>query len=103
MLKLSLRRSAMSTLAIAKKKPAKSDKSPGIALFIAMNLLDMRLGAKLTQRQLAAKAKVSLRRVVSIETAGDANVTVLTLSRLAEVLGVKVKDFFKERSDYIRV
>ncbi len=88
-----------------KKKPApkKADKSPGIALFIAMNVLDLRLAAKLTQKQLAEKADVSLRRMVSIESAGAANVTVGTLSRLAEVLGVKVKDLFKERHDYVRV
>ena len=76
---------------------------PGVSLFIAMNLLDMRLASKLTQRQLAERADVSPRRLVSIETAATANVTVSTLNRLAAVLGVKVKDFFKERTDYVRV
>ncbi len=86
-----------------RQRAAQKDFVPGVTLFIAMNLLDRRRAAKLTQRQLAAKAGVSLRRIVSIETAASANVTVLTLSRLSEVLGIKVKDLFKERTDYIRV
>ena len=94
----------MRSLAATKRRSnAKHDFVPGVSVFIAMNLLDLRLAAKLTQRQLAEKAEVSLRRLVSIETAATANVTVLTLSRLAAVLGVKVKDLFKERTDYIRV
>ena len=94
----------MRTIATAKRRmEAKRDFVPGISVFIAMNLLDLRLAAKLTQRQLAQKAKVSPRRIVSIETAATANVTVLTLERLAAVLGVKVKDLFKERGDYVRV
>lgn len=82
---------------------AQNDLVPGVLLFIAMNLLDCRRAAKLTQRQLAEKSGVFLRRSISIETAASENVTVLTLSRLAQALGVKVKDLFKERRDYIRV
>lgn len=94
----------MRTVAVAKDRMrTKREFVPGTSLFIAMNLLTLRTSAKLTQRQLAEKAKVSLRRLISIETAASANVTVLTLERLAGVLGVKVKDFFKERTDYVRV
>ena len=94
----------MQTVAVAKKRiDARREYVPGVSVFIAMNLLEKRLAAKLTQRQLAEKASVSLRRVVSIETAATGNVTVKTLDRLAAVLGVKVKDFFKERTDYIRI
>ena len=91
------------TLSAKRKTPAYTEHQPGVALYIAMNVLDRRRAVKLTQKQLAEKAKVSLRRVVAIESAANANVTVHTLERLAEVLGVKVRDFFKERSDYIRV
>lgn len=94
----------MPTLAKPKKKPSpQKDYVPSVAVFIAMNLLELRLAAKLTQRQLAERAEVSLRRVASIESAATANVTIKTLERLAAVLGVKVKDFLKERTDYVRV
>jgi transcriptional regulator with XRE-family HTH domain len=86
-----------------KRLQAKRDFVPDVTLWIAMNLLDKRLAAGLSQRQLAEKAGVSFRRLQSLETAETDNVTIKTLGALAQALGVKLKDLLKERTDYLKV
>ncbi|HTB33272.1 MAG TPA: helix-turn-helix transcriptional regulator [bacterium] len=91
-------------LNVAKKRlQAKRAFVPDVTLWIAMNLLDKRLAAGLSQRQLAEKAGVSFRRLQSLETAETDNVTIKTLGALAQALGIKLKDLLKERTDYVRV
>jgi transcriptional regulator with XRE-family HTH domain len=61
---------------------------------VAGNLRRLRQQAGLSQQALAEAAQVSRRMLVSIET-GDANVSLNTLDRLAEALGVQFADLLK--------
>lgn len=58
---------------------------------VAENVRRLRLAAGLSQQALAEAADVSRRMLVGIES-GDANVSLNTLDRIAEALGVKFAD-----------
>jgi len=60
-----------------------------------MLLRTLRLKQELTQKQLAAKAKMSYAFLSNIET-GKADPSLSTLKRLAEALGVSVSELVKE-------
>lgn len=53
----------------------------------------------LTQSELAEKAGISLQHVGDIER-GDGNPTFSCLCRLAEVMGVRVSNFFHQQEDH---
>jgi transcriptional regulator with XRE-family HTH domain len=61
---------------------------------VADNLKRLRQASKLSQQTLAANSGVSRRMLVAIES-GDANVSLNTLDRLAEALGVKFADLLQ--------
>lgn len=63
---------------------------------VAGNLRRLRQQAGLSQQVLAEAAQVSRRMLVAIES-GDANVSLNTLDRLAEALGVQFADLLKAR------
>jgi DNA-binding XRE family transcriptional regulator len=60
---------------------------------LSFNLWRLREERGWTQQQLAARAGIKQPRIAEIER-GDANPTLLTLSRLAIALGVRVERFF---------
>jgi len=62
--------------------------------FVGGRIKALRKKKKLTQVQLAEKAGLQDSNLSRLES-GSSNVTLLTLSRIAETLGVEVKDFFK--------
>jgi transcriptional regulator with XRE-family HTH domain len=61
---------------------------------VAGNLRRLRQQAGLSQQALAENSQVSRRMLVAIES-GDANVSLNTLDRLAEALGVQFADLLK--------
>jgi transcriptional regulator with XRE-family HTH domain len=61
---------------------------------LARQLATMRKLRGLTQEQLAAEAGLDRVAIANIET-GRRNPTVMTLFKLADALGVEVKDFFE--------
>lgn len=61
---------------------------------VAGNLKRLRQAAELSQQALADASGVSRRMLVAIES-GDANVSLNTLDRLAEALGVKFADLLQ--------
>ncbi|HZQ30004.1 MAG TPA: helix-turn-helix transcriptional regulator [Patescibacteria group bacterium] len=54
----------------------------------------LRKSQNLTQEKLAELASVDPKTIISIETGARRNPTLKTLSKLANALGVKVKDIF---------
>lgn len=58
---------------------------------IAINLIRFRKQAKLTQRKLALKSKVSEHTIIEIEKA-NYNPSVLILEKLSDSLGIEVSD-----------
>lgn len=62
---------------------------------VAGNLRRLRAEADLSQQALAEASGVSRRMLVSVES-GDANVSLNTLDRLAEALGVTFSDLVRE-------
>ncbi len=66
-----------------------------IAEVFGAKLKHARVKAGLKQAELAAKADLQRSYVVELE-GGDANVTLKTMAKLAEVLGVDVRDFLPE-------
>jgi transcriptional regulator with XRE-family HTH domain len=92
------------TYKTAKKRLAtRREFVPNFWLWIAMNILDRRLAAGLTQQRLAQQAGISLRRLHSIETCATKDVKINTIVALADVLGTDLRDLLKPRKDYIRV
>lgn len=65
---------------------------PNVLVNVADNLRRLRRNAGLSQSALAEAAGVSRRMIVNIEK-GDVNVSLNTLDRLAEALGVVLHDF----------
>ncbi|MCK2043196.1 XRE family transcriptional regulator [Chromohalobacter sp. TMW 2.2308] len=65
----------------------KSSERPDVLVHVAANVRRLRQGASLSQQVLAERAGVSRRMLVNIEK-GDVNVSLSTLDRLAEALGV---------------
>ncbi len=65
----------------------KSNERPDVLVHVAANVRRLRLAAALSQQALADQAGVSRRMLVNIEK-GDVNVSLSTLDRLAEALGV---------------
>lgn len=59
-------------------------------------LHDLRTEQGLTQFELAVKSGVSMRVLTALETKNNANPTLDTLSKLANALGVKVRDIILE-------
>lgn len=64
-----------------------SNERPDVLVHVAANVRRLRQAASLSQQALAERAGVSRRMLVNIEK-GDVNVSLNTLDRLAEVLGV---------------
>lgn len=65
----------------------KSDQRPSVLVHVAGNVRRLRQAAGLSQQVLAESAGVSRRMLVNIEK-GDVNVSLNTLDRIAEALGV---------------
>lgn len=65
---------------------------------LAANLRRLRLQAGLTQEQLASAADVGGRHIQRIE-AGEANVTLGSLARLATALGTSILQLVSERTE----
>lgn len=65
----------------------KSNERPDVLVHVAANVRRLRQAAALSQQALAERAGVSRRMLVNIEK-GDVNVSLGTLDRLAEALGV---------------
>ncbi|WP_256961130.1 helix-turn-helix domain-containing protein [Salinicola salarius] len=65
----------------------KSNERPDVLVHVATNVRRLRQAAGLSQQALADQAGVSRRMLVNIEK-GDVNVSLSTLDRLAEALGV---------------
>ena len=60
---------------------------PDVLVHVAANVRRLRLAAELSQQALADQAEISRRMLVNIEK-GDVNVSLGTLDKLAEALGV---------------
>ena len=60
---------------------------PDVLVHVAANVRSLRLAAELSQQALADQAEISRRMLVNIEK-GDVNVSLGTLDKLAEALGV---------------
>jgi transcriptional regulator with XRE-family HTH domain len=68
---------------------------------IGANIKNYREQAKLTQVQLAERAKISISYLSKIEAAGcDKSLSISVLNQIANVLGVEISVFFKEVSTY---
>jgi transcriptional regulator with XRE-family HTH domain len=64
---------------------------------IGANIKHYREQAKLTPVQLAEQAKISISYISKIEAAGcDKSLSISVLNQIANVLGVKITEFFKE-------
>ena len=64
---------------------------------IGANIKHYREQAKLTQVQLAERAKISISYLSKIEAAGcDKSLSISILNQIANVLNVEINDFFKE-------
>ncbi|CAJ6885400.1 DNA-binding protein [Burkholderia pseudomallei] len=69
-----------------------------VASGLSERLRTIRKRAGLSQDELAARASLARPNLASVEQGRRANLRLSTLSRLAEVLGVDVVDFFCDRS-----
>lgn len=68
---------------------------------IGANIKHYRELAKLTQVQLAERAKISISYLSKIEAAGcDKSLSISVLNQIANVLSVEINEFFKEVDDY---
>ena len=68
---------------------------------IGANIKHYREQAKLTQVQLAERAKISISYLSKIEAAGcDKSLSISVLNQIANALGVEISEFFKEVSTY---
>ena len=64
---------------------------------IGANIKHYREQAKLTQVQLAERAKISISYLSNIEAAGcDKSLSISVLNQIANALGVEISEFFKE-------
>lgn len=64
---------------------------------IGTNIKHYRERAKLTQVQLAEKAKISISYLSKIEAAGcDKSLSISVLNQIANALNVEINEFFKE-------
>lgn len=64
---------------------------------IGANIKHYREQAKLTQVQLAERAKISISYLSKIEAAGcDKSLSISVLNQIANALGVEISEFFKE-------
>ena len=64
---------------------------------IGANIKHYREQAKLTQVQLAERARISISYLSKIEAAGcDKSLSISVLNQIANVLNVEINDFFKE-------
>ncbi|MCF4164327.1 XRE family transcriptional regulator [Zavarzinia compransoris] len=76
--------------------PPAAPKGAGILHHLAANLRRLRREAGLSQNALAERAGVSRRMLVGIE-AGDSNVSLSTLDKIAHALGVLLPDLIVDR------
>lgn len=65
-----------------------------IARGVGRRIAELRRAHGWTQERLAEAADISLRHVQSVE-GGTQNMTILSLERFAELLGVRVPDLFR--------
>ena len=66
---------------------------------IGANIKNYREQAKLTQVQLADRAKISISYISKIEASGcDKSLSISVLNQIANVLGVEISVFFKEEN-----
>lgn len=64
---------------------------------IGANIKHYREQAKLTQLQLAERAKISISYLSKIEAAGcDKSLSISVLNQIASALGVEISEFFNE-------
>ena len=70
--------------------------SKDVRRLVGGNIRRLRIAAGISQAELAQRMGVDRSYVSGLET-GDRNPTIITLWHVAEALGVKVRDFFKER------
>ena len=64
---------------------------------IGANIKHYREQAKLTQVQLAERARISISYLSKIEAAGcDKSLSISVLNQMASALGVEISEFFKE-------
>lgn len=68
---------------------------------IGANIKHYREQAKLTQVQLAERARISISYLSKIEAAGcDKSLSISVLNQIANVLSIEINEFFKEVSTY---
>ncbi|WP_238475187.1 helix-turn-helix domain-containing protein [Sphingomonas cavernae] len=81
-----------------------SQDRPKVLEHVAGNVRALRQQRGMSQEALASASDVSRRMIVNIET-GDANVSLATLDRLAEALGVRFSDLVQapQRPDPARI
>lgn len=81
-----------------------SQDRPKVLEHVADNVRALRQQSGLSQEALAAASGVSRRMIINIES-GDANVSLATLDRLAEALGVRFSDLVRapDRADRGRI
>ena len=65
---------------------------------LAVAIRESRARAGLTQEGLAAQAGMAVRHVQKIE-AGEVNVTIRTLAKIAQALGLNISDLFADTDD----
>ena len=65
---------------------------------LVIKLKEVREAKKMSQEKLSELSGISRQRIYKIETDPRANVTVATLQKLAEALGVDIDDIFFAKS-----
>lgn len=75
------------------------DNDTDLYYVIGLNIKHYREQMKLTQVQLAEKARISISYLSKIEAAGcDKSLSISTLNQIANILDVDISQFFKEVS-----
>jgi transcriptional regulator with XRE-family HTH domain len=69
-----------------------------IMLTVGLRIKEARVQQQLSQRDLAVKAGVQQSAIYEIET-GRPNITLRTLAKMADVLGMNMRDFLPEKTD----
>lgn len=74
----------------------KTDRNKQLLGLLAKNVRSLRKGIGLSQEELAFECDIDRTYISKVER-GIANPSLLVLSRLAEILGVEIKDLLKKK------
>ncbi len=66
---------------------------------VGQKIRDIRLAKKLTQEQMEHKTGIKREYLSKIETGGLPNVTIKTLKKITDALGIPLSKFFRESNN----